>query len=263
MPVGLDPDPKFAEYAHPERLVTTAWLAEHLGEPGLVVVESRRGRPALRHRPHPGGREDRLAHRPQRPGHPRLRRRRALREAARAKGIARDTTVVIYGDKSNWWAAYALWVFALFGHEDVRLLDGGRAKWIAEGRELTTEVPAADPGRVPRRRARRRADPRLQGRRARAPRQAAPADRRPLARRSTPASAPTCRTTRRRARCAAGTSRRARACRGRAPPPRTATFKRPRRARSHLLGRAGPEATATTSSPTAGSASARATPGSC
>jgi thiosulfate/3-mercaptopyruvate sulfurtransferase len=49
---------------------------------------------------------------------------------------------VIYGDKNNWWAAYALWVFTLFGHEDVRLLDGGRAKWEAEGRPYTTEVPS-------------------------------------------------------------------------------------------------------------------------
>jgi thiosulfate/3-mercaptopyruvate sulfurtransferase len=60
-----------------------------------------------------------------------------------AKGIARDSTVVLYGDKSNWWAAYALWVFTLFGHRDVRLLDGGRDKWIAEGRELTRQKPAA------------------------------------------------------------------------------------------------------------------------
>jgi thiosulfate/3-mercaptopyruvate sulfurtransferase len=55
------------------------------------------------------------------------------------KGIARDSTVVFYGDNFNWWAAYALWVFRLFGHEDVRLLDGGRMKWIAEDRPLTTE----------------------------------------------------------------------------------------------------------------------------
>ena len=61
------------------------------------------------------------------------------------RGIGRDTTVVVYGDKSNWWAAYALWVFSLFGHEDVRLLDGGRAKWVAEGRELTREVPKPEP----------------------------------------------------------------------------------------------------------------------
>ena len=57
------------------------------------------------------------------------------------KGIARDDTVVIYGDKSNWWAAYALWVFTLFGHPDVRLLDGGRDLWISDGRDTTLDVP--------------------------------------------------------------------------------------------------------------------------
>jgi thiosulfate/3-mercaptopyruvate sulfurtransferase len=66
----------------------------------------------------------------------------AFAALAAAKGISRDSTVVIYGDKSNWWAAYALWVFSLFGHEDVRLLDGGRDKWIAEGRALTTDIPS-------------------------------------------------------------------------------------------------------------------------
>jgi thiosulfate/3-mercaptopyruvate sulfurtransferase len=57
-----------------------------------------------------------------------------------AKGISAEDTVIIYGDKSNWWASYALWVFKLFGHKDVRLLDGGRDKWIAEGRELVKDV---------------------------------------------------------------------------------------------------------------------------
>lgn len=73
----------------------------------------------------------------------------AFAALAASKGISRDTTVVIYGDKSNWWAAYALWVFTLFGHEDVRLLDGGRDKWIAEGRELTTDVSTPAPGTYP------------------------------------------------------------------------------------------------------------------
>lgn len=56
-------------------------------------------------------------------------------------GIGNDTTVVFYGDQSNWWACYAFWVFKLYGHEDCRILDGGRAKWIAEGRPVTTDVP--------------------------------------------------------------------------------------------------------------------------
>ncbi len=57
------------------------------------------------------------------------------------KGIGRDTTVVFYGDNFNWWAAYALWVFKLFGHPDARLVNGGRMKWAAEGRPMTTDVP--------------------------------------------------------------------------------------------------------------------------
>lgn len=60
-------------------------------------------------------------------------------------GIDNDTTVVFYGDKNNWWATYAFWVFKLFGHEDCRIMDGGRQKWIAEGRELTRERPVFKP----------------------------------------------------------------------------------------------------------------------
>src|SRR3954471_574266 len=142
MAVPNDSAAQLREYAHPERLVTTSWLAEHLDDPGLVVVESD---------------EDVLLYDTGHiPGavkvdwHTELNDEvtRDYVDGARfarlmgAKGIGRDTTVVIYGDKNNWWAAYALWVFRLFGHEDVRLLDGGRAKWIAEGRGLTTDVPA-------------------------------------------------------------------------------------------------------------------------
>jgi thiosulfate/3-mercaptopyruvate sulfurtransferase len=59
-----------------------------------------------------------------------------------AKGIGNDTTVVFYGDKNNWWATYAFWVFKLFGHKDARIMNGGRAKWIAEGRDMSREVPS-------------------------------------------------------------------------------------------------------------------------
>ncbi len=58
-----------------------------------------------------------------------------------AKGIKPDDTIVFYGDNFNWWATYALWVFSLFGHRELRILDGGRAKWIAEGRPVTKDVP--------------------------------------------------------------------------------------------------------------------------
>ena len=147
MPVAPERNERFAAYAHPERLVSTDWLAEHLGDPGLVVLESN---------------EDVLLYETGHvPGAVKVDWHTELNDPVTrdyvdgagfaalmsAKGISRDTTVVIYGDKSNWWAAYALWVFTLFGHEDVRLLDGGRAAWQAEGRELTrdrTPVSASD-----------------------------------------------------------------------------------------------------------------------
>jgi thiosulfate/3-mercaptopyruvate sulfurtransferase len=129
---------KFAEYAHPQLIVSTAWLADHLGDPGLVVAESD---------------EDVLLYETGHiPGAVKLDWHTELNDPVTrdyvdgpgfaalmsAKGISRDTTLVLYGDRNNWWAAYALWVCSLFGHPDVRLLDGGRAKWMAEGREVST-----------------------------------------------------------------------------------------------------------------------------
>jgi len=64
-------------------------------------------------------------------------------------GISPDTTVVFYGDKNNWWATYAFWVFQLFGHRNAKVMNGGRTKWIAEGRELTRETPSYSPSRYP------------------------------------------------------------------------------------------------------------------
>lgn len=140
---------KLAQYAHPERLVTTQWLADHLGAEGLVVVESD---------------EDVLLYETGHiPGAVKIDWHTDLNDAdvrdyvdgerlaqlLGSKGIGRDTTVVIYGDKNNWWAAYTLWVLSLFGHEDVRLLDGGRNTWIAEGREITTDVPTPTPVEYP------------------------------------------------------------------------------------------------------------------
>jgi thiosulfate/3-mercaptopyruvate sulfurtransferase len=141
MPVPNDTHPKLAVYAHPERLVTTEWLAEQLQQPGVAVVESD---------------EDVLLYDTGHiPGAVKLDWHTELNdpvtrdyvdgarfaELLGERGIGRDTTVVIYGDRNNWWAAYALWVFSLFGHQDVRLLDGGRAKWVAEGREMTRDEP--------------------------------------------------------------------------------------------------------------------------
>jgi len=147
--VTFDPAEKFQSYAHPERLVTTEWVQTHLGSPGLVVVECD---------------EDVLLYHT---GHiptavkidwhtdlndPVMRDYidgEQFAELMSTRGIARDSTVVIYGDKSNWWAAYALWVFTLFGHEDVRLLDGGRDRWFAEGRTVTTDTSARETTRYP------------------------------------------------------------------------------------------------------------------
>lgn len=142
MPVALDPHPGLQQYAHPERLVTTEWLAAHIGTPGLKVLESD---------------EDVLLYDIGHiPGAQKLDWHLHLNdpltrdyvdgarfaELMRERGIGRDDTVVLYGDKSNWWAAYALWVFTLFGHSDVRLLDGGRDAWLSEDRDTTLTVPS-------------------------------------------------------------------------------------------------------------------------
>ena len=143
MAVAVDSSPEFSGFAHPERLVSVDWLKTNLGTEGLVVVESD---------------EDVLLYETGHiPGAVKIDWHTDLNDPVErdyidgeafakllgSKGIARDTTVVIYGDKNNWWAAYALWVFTLFGHEDVRLLDGGRAKWEADGGEYTTDAESA------------------------------------------------------------------------------------------------------------------------
>jgi thiosulfate/3-mercaptopyruvate sulfurtransferase len=149
MPVAPDPSEYLQQYAHPERLVSTGWLAEHRDDPGLVIVESD---------------EDVLLYDTGHiPGsvkvdwHTELNDQvtrdyvdgAAFAELCSAKGIAWDDTLVFYGDNFNWWATYALWVFALFGHPDARLLDGGRQRWVADGRELTREPTRRPPTRYP------------------------------------------------------------------------------------------------------------------
>ena len=142
MPIEVDPSPAFADYAHPERLVSTEWLQEHLGAPGLVVVESDEDVLLYETGHIPGSVKIDWHTDLNDPVERDFVQGEAFARLAGSKGISRDSTVVIYGDKNNWWAAYALWIFTLFGHEDVRLLDGGRDKWIAEGRAITTDVPA-------------------------------------------------------------------------------------------------------------------------
>ncbi len=149
MALPADTDAKLAEYAHPERLVTTGWLAQNLGAPGLVVVESDEDVLLYDTGHVPGAVKVDWHTELNDPVTRDYVDGQGFSELMSRSGIRRDSTVVFYGDNFNWWAAYALWVFTLFGHEDVRLLDGGRAKWEAEGREYTTEVPAPTPVEYP------------------------------------------------------------------------------------------------------------------
>ncbi|MBE2222431.1 MAG: sulfurtransferase [Anaerolineae bacterium] len=130
-------------YVHPEVLVSTDWVAENLGNTDTIrLVESN---------------EDLLLYST---GHVEnavhidwiadlndaIRRdyldEKAFAELMKKNGISHDTTVVFYGDKNNWWACYAFWVFKLFGHADCRVMDGGRKKWLDEGREVTKVKPS-------------------------------------------------------------------------------------------------------------------------
>ena len=129
-------------YAHPEALVSTEWVAQHLDDPDVRVAESD---------------EDVLLYDTGHiPGAVKIDWHADLNDPLmrdyldpesfarlmRSKGIGPDTTVVFYGDKNNWWATYALWVFRLFGHDRVKVMDGGRKKWEDEGRPMTTDEPS-------------------------------------------------------------------------------------------------------------------------
>jgi len=126
---------------HPERLVTpTGWPATWAG-PDLPSSNPMR-RAALRRRPHPRGGQSRLAHRP---NEPRVRDSSTVSSSAELMDRPRDFARRHRGHlrrQSNWWAAYALWVFTLFGHPDVRLLNGGRDLWMHDGRDTTLDVPS-------------------------------------------------------------------------------------------------------------------------
>lgn len=134
-------------YAHPETLVSTEWVAQHLNDPSIRIIESNED-PLLYPSGHiPGAVEVDWT----RDLNDQLRRDylgRAEFEALMSRiGATPETTLVLYGDKSNWWAAYAFWVFQLFGHHKAKIMDGGRLKWEKEQRTLTREVahyPATD-----------------------------------------------------------------------------------------------------------------------
>jgi thiosulfate/3-mercaptopyruvate sulfurtransferase len=132
-------------YAYPERLVSTDWVAAHLTDPQVRIVESNED-PLLYPSGHiPGAVQVDWTHDLNDP----LRRdylNKAGFEALMSRiGVTPDTLIVFYGDKNNWWATYAFWVFQLFGHTNAKIMDGGRAKWEKEGRELTRDVPSYVP----------------------------------------------------------------------------------------------------------------------
>jgi thiosulfate/3-mercaptopyruvate sulfurtransferase len=130
---------RIAQYAHPEVVVTDSWLAQNLAsvkvvecDEDILLYETGHISTAVKldwhtELNHPASRDYLDGE--------------SFAELMNEKGISRADTVVLYGDKSNWWATYAFWVFKLFGHQDVRMLDGGRAKWIAAGHELTKDLP--------------------------------------------------------------------------------------------------------------------------
>jgi thiosulfate/3-mercaptopyruvate sulfurtransferase len=129
-------------YIRPEVLVSTDWVASHLDDPGVRIIESNED-PLLYSTGHIAGavevdwtrdlndpvRRDYLG-------------REGFEALMRRIGATRDTTVVFYGDRNNWWATYAFWVFQLFGHDKAKVMDGGRIKWANEQRPLTRDVPS-------------------------------------------------------------------------------------------------------------------------
>ena len=128
-------------YVHPEVLVSTEWVAQHLDDPNVRIIESNED-PLLYPSGHiPGAVEVDWVRDLNDP----LVRDYLDREHFEALmsriGVTPETTVVFYGDKNNWWACYAFWVFQLFGHTNAKIMDGGRLKWEKEGRPMTREVP--------------------------------------------------------------------------------------------------------------------------
>jgi len=134
-----------SEYKHPEVLVSTEWAAAHLNDPKVRLVEVDVDTSAYGSGHIPGAvgwnwqtqlqdnvRRDLIS-------------KAALEELLGKSGISNDTTILLYGDNNNWFAAYALWQLQYYGHKDVRLINGGRKKWLEEKRPLTTDVPNITP----------------------------------------------------------------------------------------------------------------------
>ena len=133
-----------ARVAHPESIVETDWVAEHLGDEGVAVVEVDVDTAAYDQGHVPGAigwnwstelndtvTRDILS-------------REQMQRLLGGSGITKGTTVVLYGDNNNWFATYAFWQLKLYGHRKVKIMNGGRVKWVKEGRPMTTDVPSPE-----------------------------------------------------------------------------------------------------------------------
>jgi thiosulfate/3-mercaptopyruvate sulfurtransferase len=127
-------------YAHPEYLVETEWVAEHLNDPKVRIVESDEDALLYRAGHIPGAVQVDWFSTLQHPLRRDFLTREKFEQVASSLGISNDTTVVFYGDKSNWFACYALWLFQYYGHQNVRVMNGGRLKWERENRPLVKEA---------------------------------------------------------------------------------------------------------------------------
>ena len=144
---GAAPDPAIATkgYARPESLVSTEWLAKNIDNPDIRILESNEDILLYDTGHIPGAQKLDWHEDLNDPIQRDYVSQEQFEKLLRSKGIDDSTTVIFYGDKNNWWAAYAYWVFQLFGFTNAKLLDGGRIKWEQEGREMTTDVPSFPP----------------------------------------------------------------------------------------------------------------------
>src|SRR3954447_16525728 len=129
-------------YANPDVLVSTDWVAQHLNDPKIRIAESNED-VLLYDTGHIPGAVNIDWHADL--NDPLMRdyvNPEQFAALLSRNGISPDTTVVFYGDKNNWWASYAFWVFQLFGHDKAKIMDGGRIKWVNEGRPQSTDVPS-------------------------------------------------------------------------------------------------------------------------
>ena len=132
-----------ADYAHPEVLVTTDWVAQHLNDPKIRIVEVDVDTSAYDQGHIAGAAGWNWQTQLQDPVRRDLVDKRALEELLGRSGISNDATIVVYGDNNNWFAAWAFWQLKYYGHADARIMNGGRKKWLEEKRPITTEAPRA------------------------------------------------------------------------------------------------------------------------